>query len=129
MVVALLLSLLALRVGLAMRGRRQRGMPPRPGLLARHLRLARPAVVLLLAGFLGGPVSAWWLRGWTPFGSLHAWLGVLAAGLFATAGWLGLRLQHGRLSRARGANLHGLLGTLGMLVGAAAAAAGMVLLP
>jgi hypothetical protein len=129
MLVALSLSFFALRAGLSMRRRRLRGQPPERGLLASHLRLARPAVVLVLTGFVGGPLSAWWLRGWTPFENFHAWLGVLAAGLFGSAGWLGLRLQRGRLSRARGANLHGLLGTLAMLAGAVAAAAGMVLLP
>jgi hypothetical protein len=83
----------------------------------------------LRAGFLAGPLSALLLRDWTPFGTLHAWLGLLAASLFGTAGWLGWRMQQGRLGRDRGAHLHGLLGTLGVLVGALAAAAGMVLLP
>lgn len=91
--------------------------------------MARPAVVLLLAGFVGGPLSALFLRDWTPFGTLHAWLGLLAALLFGSAGWLGWRMQTGRLRRDKGANLHGLLGTVGMVVGALAAAAGMVLLP
>lgn len=129
MIFALALAALALRAGLEMRRRRRRGERPRRGLLASHLRLAKPAVVLILLGFLGGPTSAAWLRDWTPFGTFHAWLGVLAAGLFGSAGWLGLRMQRGRLSRARGANLHGTLGTLAMLAGAVAAAAGLVLLP
>jgi hypothetical protein len=129
MLLALALAAVALRAGLKMRRRRTRGEPPRRGLLASHLRVARPAVLLLLVGFLGGPVSAAWLRDWAPFGTLHAWLGVLAAGLFAAAGWMGWRMQHGQLSRSRGANVHGALGTLAMLAGAAAAAAGMVLLP
>ena len=80
---------------------------------------------------LGGPASAAWLRGWTPFGSFHAWLGVLAALLFATAGFLGHRLATGRVTGDRGAfaTRHGLTGTLALLAGAVAAAAGMVLLP
>jgi hypothetical protein len=129
MVLALVLAALALRAGLAMRRRRVRGEAPGRGVLASHLRMARPAVVLLLAGFVGGPLSALFLRDWTPFGTLHAWLGLLAALLFGSAGWLGWRMQTGRLRRDKGANLHGLLGTVGMLVGAVAAAAGMVLLP
>ena len=52
---------------------------------------------------------------------------VIAAVVLAGAwGW---RLEHGRLRREDGANLHGLLGTLAMLFGGLAAAAGMVLLP
>lgn len=129
MLAALTGAALALRAGLRMRRLRTSGARPERGLLAAHLRLARPAVVLLLVGFLGGPLSALWLREWTPFGTFHAWLGVVAAGLFAGTGWLGLRMQRGRLRRDRGANLHGLLGVLGMLVGGLAAAAGMVLLP
>jgi len=129
MLLALAAAALALRAGLRMRRLRTRGAPPERGLLASHLRLARPAVPVLLVGFVGGPLSAVFLRDWTPFGTFHAWLGLLAAALFGTAGWLGLEMQRGRLRRDRHANLHGLLGTLGMLVGALAAVAGMVLLP
>ncbi len=129
MLSALALAALALRAGLRMRRLRTRGAKLERGLLATHLRVARPAVLLLLAGFLGGPLSALFLRDWTPFGTFHAWLGLVAAALFGTAGWLGLRMQRGRLRRDRGARLHGLLGTLAMLFGALAAAAGLVLLP
>jgi hypothetical protein len=129
MLLALVLAALALRAGLAMRRRRVRGEAPGRGLLAAHLRMARPAVCLLLAGFVGGPLSALFLRDWTPFGTAHAWLGLLAALLFGAAGWVGLQMQRGGLRRAAWANRHGLLGTVGMLVGALAAAAGMVLLP
>jgi len=70
-------------------------------------------------------------RGWSPFGSLHAWLGVLAAALFGTAGWLGRALERGRVEgdRTQAAKRHGQVAALAMLAGAAAAAAGMVLLP
>ena len=84
------------------------------GLLPGHVRVARPAVVLLLAGFVGGPLSALWLRNWTPFGTFHAWLGLFAAVLFATAGWLGTRLLKGQTSgdaRERAARAAGLAGT------------------
>jgi hypothetical protein len=129
MVLALVVAGFALRAGLQMRRRRLGGQPPSPGLLATHLRVARPAVVLMCIGLLGGPASAVWLRGWAPFQTFHAWLGVLAAALFLAAGFLGMRLARGDLSRAEGANLHGLLGTVGMLAAGLAAAAGMVLLP
>jgi len=129
MLFGLALAAIALRAGFRMRRLRTRGAKPEPGLLAAHLRVARPAVPLLLVGFLGGPLSALFLRDWTPFGSFHAWLGLAVATFLGTAGWLGLRMQRGRLRRDRGAGLHGLLGTLGMLFGALAAAAGMVLLP
>ena len=133
MLVALALAGLGLRAGLRMRRLRQHGQPPKRGLLAAHLRMARPAVVLMLLGGVSGPLSAVWLSDWSPFGTLHAWLALAAAGLFATAGWLGLRMQRGLAyegeRRDRAANLHGSLGTLAMLVAAVAAVAGMVLLP
>lgn len=103
---------------------------PRPvGLLQAHLRVAKPAVILLLAGLVAGPASSLLLRDWRPFGTLHGWFGLLAGLLFATGGWLGLRLHRGTLSRRRGANAHGLVGAIALLFGAVAAAAGLVLLP
>jgi hypothetical protein len=129
MLVALVMAGVALRAGLEMRRRRRRKQPTKRGLLAAHLRMARPAVLLMLVGGVGGPLSAVWLRDWSPFGTLHGWLGVLTAALLASAGWLGLRMQQGRLRRDEGASLHGMLGTLGLLVAAVAAVAGMVLLP
>ncbi len=129
MLAVLAVAALALRAGLVLRRRRLRGEPPKPGLLAAHLRLARPAVLLMGVGLVGGPASSWWLRGWTPLETVHGWLGVLAVLLFGSAGLLGLRLQRGQLRREKGAPLHGLLGALGMLVAGVAAAAGMVLLP
>jgi len=83
-------------------------------------------VLVLLVGFAGGPLSSVVLRDWEPLRSLHGVLGLCAATLFATTGVLGLRLARGDRSRR---DLHGLLGTLAMLVGALAAAAGFVLLP
>jgi uncharacterized membrane protein YedE/YeeE len=131
MVLGLVMAGLALRAGLAMRERRRRNQPPARDLLRSHLRVARPAVLLLLTGFAGGPLSALLLREWRPFGTLHAWLGIAAAGLFAAAGWLGWNLQRGvpAAERRRAIGRHGLLGTLALLVGALAAVAGMVLLP
>ena len=129
MVVALILAGVALRMGLVMRRRRLGGEPPGKSVLVSHLRYAKPAVLLVALGLLSGPVSAVWLRDWAAFETFHG----LAAGLsglcFLAAGYWGWRLERGRLRRQEGANTHGLLGTLAMLLGLLAAAAGMVLLP
>ena len=126
MVVSLALAVAALRAGLALRRLRLRRERQPRDLVARHLRYARPAAVLALLGFLGGPVSARLLRDWDPFASLHGWLGAVAALGFATAATLGWRLQRGdrRVLRA-----HGLAGLLAVAAGALAAVAGFVLLP
>ncbi len=131
MVFALTLAALAFRAGLEVRRRRRRADVPGHALLRSHLRVARPAVVLLLAGFAIGPISALLLRDWRPFETLHSWLGLAAAGLFANAGWLGWKLQTGRVrgERRRIASRHGLIGTLALLVAAGTAVAGLVLLP
>jgi hypothetical protein len=126
MILGLSLAFLALRAGLAMRARRQRGAVRDKGLLARHLALARPAVVLAALGLLSGPASAIWLRDWTPLRTLHGWLALLAAILFIAAGSLGLGLSRRRISSPE---LHGWLGLLGMLAAALAGFAGFVLLP
>ena len=81
---------------------------------------------MLGLGLLGGPISAVWLRDWTPLGTLHGWLGLLAASLFLAAAWLGRAL---RLGRSRAAAVHGALALAGVAVIALAAVAGFVLLP
>jgi hypothetical protein len=126
MVASLLLALAALRAGLALR-RSRRGLAPRaPGLRRRHLRLAKPAVWLIAIGFVGGPLSIWLFRGREPFGTVHAWLGLVAAGLFGIAAGLGRSLERGR---GRSPDVHALVGTVALLVAAVAAVAGFVLLP
>jgi hypothetical protein len=100
MALSLALAMLALRAGLALR-RARRGLGARrPGARRTHLRLAKPAIALLLVGLLAGPPSAVALRGWDPFGTLHGWLGLLAAGLFAAAFVLGRRLARSAPSPA-----------------------------
>lgn len=126
MALALCTAALALRLGLRMRRARLAGARRERGLLRRHVRLARPAVLMLAVGFVGGPLSSALLRDWTPFERLHGWLGLAAAALFGAAAWLGHRLEHGRDRRA---DLHGLLGLVAVLAGAVAAVAGFVLLP
>ena len=126
MALSLALAVLALRAGLALR-RARRGLGARPpGGRRTHLRLAKPAIALLGIGLLAGPPSAVVLRAWDPFATLHGWLGLLVAGLFAAAFVLGHRLEHGR---SRAFDAHALLGLLAILTAALTAIAGFVLLP
>ena len=126
MLISLALALLTLRAGLALRRARLGRAPLDPGLRRRHLRLAKPAVTLILAGFVGGPLSALWLRGWDPFTSFHGVLGLTVASLFAATALLGRRLERGR---SRAFEAHARLGALAVLGAALAAVAGFVLLP
>jgi Protein of unknown function (DUF4079)/Eukaryotic cytochrome b561 len=126
MLISIALALLTLRAGLALRRARLGRAPRDPGLRRRHLRLAKPAVVMILVGFVAGPVSAIWLRGWEPFRSFHGVLGLGVATLFAAAALLGRRLERGR---SRAFEAHARLGALAVLGAAIAAVAGFVLLP
>jgi hypothetical protein len=126
MVAGLALAALTLRAGLALRRSRLGRQPRAAGLRRTHLRIAKPAVVVILVGFVGGPVSAWWLRGWEPLGTFHALVGTLVAGLFAAAAVAGRRIETGA---SRGFDAHALLGGLALLLGALAAVAGFALLP
>ena len=125
-VVGLLLALWALRLGLHLRDFRVRRVIPPKGSLGRHLRLSQPAAVTLLAGFAIGPLSAFVLRGWTPFTTLHAWAGLTAITCFGSTSLIGLKLKK---KQSRKAQLHGVLGMVGMLAGALAAVTGIELLP
>jgi len=126
MLIALALVFLTLRRGLDLRRRRLRGERGRGRRVAAHVALARPAVVLVLIGLVTGPLSAVLLRDWAPLRTLHGWIGVLAAVLFATTGWLGRALHGGR---SRSVDLHGWLGLVAVLAAALAGVAGFVLLP
>ncbi len=126
MLLSLGMALLALRTGLALRRARAGRTPRPPRGRRRHLRLAKPAVAMLVVGFAAGPLSSAWLRGWEPLRSFHGAVGLLAALFFAAAALAGRRLEGGR-SRAFGA--HALLGGAGLLLGALAAIAGLSLLP
>ena len=94
--------------------------------MKRHVALARPALILLSIGLVTGPLSAVFLRDWSPFRTLHGWLGLLAALAFAWTGWLGARLHDGR---SRAVELHARLALAAVLVAALTAMAGFVLLP
>jgi hypothetical protein len=126
MVFGLGLAWLALRSGLELRRRRSRRQPAGLELRTRHLRLAKPAVALIAVGSLGGPLSSWWLRDWTPFLTFHAWAGLGALGAFVAVAVVGRRLEQGRAAARPG---HARLALLAALLAGLAAASGFVLLP
>lgn len=126
MSIALLLILVALRAGLSLRRVRRGGSARNPRARVRHLRFAKPGVLLVAVGFLGGPASMIWLRDRQPFDTAHALFGATALLLFSAAAWLGRNLERGRGNRR---DAHALLGVLGVLVAALAAVAGFDLLP
>lgn len=124
--VALLLALLALRAGLGLRRRRRLGQGGDASSRRFHLKVARPAVALVALAVVGGPLSSWLLRDWTPFERLHGWVGITAAVLFLAAGAAGRRLERGR---SRAFDAHGWLGLAALAAGALTFATGFVLLP
>jgi len=125
MIVCLAVLIAALRLGLQMRKRRLAGAPPSLDLIRLHLRLAKPAVVFVILGFVGGGLSSSLIRNWDLFGSFHAVLGLIVVGLFSATGVLGRRAERGEGDPG----LHGLLGVLAMLGALLASIAGFVLLP
>lgn len=117
---------LALRAGLRLRRARFGRERRTPELLRAHTSVANPAIAAVCVGFLAGPISAVWLRDWTPFATFHAWIGVLAVGLFLAVAVLGWRLER---NRGRPVDAHAALAGLAVLAAAVAVVAGMVLLP
>ena len=126
MLTSLALAAATLRAGLRLRSGRLRGARGLGAERRRHLRLAKTSVPMLLAGFLAGPASAVWLRGWEAFATLHAAVAAVAVLLFVATAWLGRRLEHGAL---RWRDLHALLAVSALLAAAAALGTGFVLLP
>jgi hypothetical protein len=126
MLVSLVLAAVALRVGLRLRRARGARRPPPRGARRSHLRWAKPAVLCLGFGLLGGPVSAVWLRGWEPLGTFHGVVGLAMGGLLAATALYGRRFERGRRD-ARSA--HAAFAALATLAAAVAAIAGFVLLP
>lgn len=126
MVASILLCGVALRAGLLLRRSRRFRQRRSPGLRESHLRFAKPAAVAVLIGFVGGPVSAVWLRGWQPFGTFHGIVGLLGAALFVATYVLGRRLERGP---TRPFDAHAITGLLAMLAALVAGVAGFVLMP
>ena len=126
MVVSVLLCGASLRAGLVLRRTRRFRTRRPPGLRETHLRFAKLAVIAVLIGFSGGPISAVLLRNWEPFLTFHGVVGLVAAALFAAVAVLGLRLER---RRSRQHDAHALLGLLAMLAAVIASVAGFVLLP
>jgi hypothetical protein len=126
MSVSLGVATLALRRGLALRRARRLGRSRSAAELRGHLRAAKPAVVMLALGFVGGPLSMLWLRGREPFGTVHSAIGTSALALFVATAWFGLRLERGR---GGSRDAHALVALLAALAGGLAAITGFVLLP
>lgn len=126
MLIALSLTLLALRSGLEMRRRRLSKRPGDRKLRSRHLLLAKVAVALVLLALLSGPASSYFLRDWTPLQTLHGWVGLGAALAFGSTGFLGRKLEAGSLEHRE---LHARFALLCALSAGLAFATGFVLLP
>jgi len=92
MILGITLAFVAMRAGLKLRRARTQGGRRTRTMRDAHLRLAKPAVIVVAVGFLGGIVSAYFLRGWTPFENFHGWLGLAVAGLFVAAAVVGHRI-------------------------------------
>lgn len=118
------LGLVVLREGLAIRGARMRG---RAFDSRRHRRLAKLLVALLALGWTGGLASMVLLRNQGMFESIHWPFGTTALLLIIAAGALGLRMERAHTPGQR--SLHATLGALGMLLALGATVAGMSILP
>ncbi|MBT38719.1 MAG: DUF4079 family protein [bacterium] len=126
MTVGLSLAALAFRAGVGLRRTRLGRLQQTPEMRAGHLRFAKPAVLMLLVGFIGGPISWVWLRGGEPLGTFHGFVGLVVAALFAAAAVVGHRIEK---RRTRAYDVHAVLGGLAILFAALATVAGFVLLP
>jgi len=120
------LAVIALRAGLALRRARRLGQRRSAEAYRRHLRVAKPTLVLLVLGFAAGIASSVLLRGWDAFGTAHSVVASTALASFLATGTLGWRLEHGR---SRAVEWHARFAALSVLLAAAALGTGFVLLP
>jgi hypothetical protein len=125
MTVCLVTLFAVMRLGLKMRTRRLAGASPSIDLIRLHMRLAKPAVVFVILGFVGGGLSSTLVRNWALFETFHAVLALIVVGLFVATAILGRHAERGEGDPG----IHGLLGVLAMLGASLAAVAGFVLLP
>jgi hypothetical protein len=126
MLLSLALTAATLRAGLALRRARRLGQRRSAAAYRRHLRLAKPSLLMLTVGFAGGIASAVGLRGWSAFGTAHSAIASAALLALLATGTLGWRLEHGR---TRAVEWHARLAALSVLLAAAAIGTGFVLLP
>lgn len=126
MLLSLALSLAALRAGLVLRRARRLRQRRSAEAYRRHLRLAKPALALLVLGFCAGLASSVGLRGWNAFGTAHGVIASAALAAFLATGTLGWRLEHGQ---SRAVEWHARLAAISVLLAAAALGTGFVLLP
>lgn len=125
-VVVLVLCFFELRIGLVQRTQRTRRVAAPAGNLKRHLQLGPWAVGLFLATAVGGLASTAVLRDWALLSTWHGRLGLVAVLCFLGVGWLGRRVRGGEKGLA---NVHGVVATLGLFLGAIVAMLGFDLLP
>lgn len=123
---SLALAIATLRAGLALRRARRLGQRRNPADYRRHLRLAKPTLVAISLGFVGGIASSIWLRGWEALASTHGAIAVAALLTFLATGALGRRLERGDRTRLE---WHARLAGVATLLAAAAIGTGFVLLP
>jgi hypothetical protein len=124
MVAVVILGLLVLREGLALRSRRLRRLPRNT---ARHRRLAKILIPAMAIGWAGGVASMVLIRHEEMFGSIHWPFGTSALVLLTAGGLIGLQMERGRWRDQRTA--HVAFGALGMLLTLGAWVAGMSILP
>jgi hypothetical protein len=126
MLLSLALAAAALRAGLALRRARRLGQRRSADVYRRHLRLAKPTLVMLVLGFAAGLASSVLLRGWDAFGTAHGLVTSAALASFLATGAIGRRMERGR---SRAVEWHARLAALSVLLAAAALGTGFVLLP
>ncbi len=124
MIAILAVGIVVLREGLRIRRGRLTGRPVES---RRHLWLAKRFVPLAALGFCAGLASMAWLRDEDLFESVHSFLALGALVGLVSGGLLGLRLERRGGSRLR--VLHSICAGLGLLIGLAAAIAGIAILP
>jgi hypothetical protein len=124
MIAILGLGIVVLREGLRIRRAR---LTARPVQSERHRWLAKRFVPLAALGFCAGLASMAWLRDDDVFESVHSLLALGALAGLVSGGLLGLRLERRAGGRLR--TLHSICAGLGLLIGLAAAVAGIAILP
>lgn len=126
MIGSLALAAVTLRVGLALRRARRLGHRRNAADYRRHLRLAKPALLAITVGFVGGIGSSLGLRGWSAFTTAHGAVAAAALLAFLATGAIGRRLERGDRALLE---WHSRLAALAVLLAAASIGTGFVLLP